>query len=553
MELRNFYFGHAQMFVVPVEHLARTGVDTEFAAVLQEERGISVAWIDLLSSAISTYHERLEHLFTRGRGSWFPPRLQNLCVVTDPAATRPYYQPFAGASWLLYEADFDPEFTNLELAVYQLVHAERLGITRSVPRTVIGNLSYFLARSQDERKAFAEATTRCARPDAAGFRALGDAMAWVGELFHDKLRPPLAFSDEPLQPVPGVGLVITDRQGEQIGALATTFESAANDVVQAYYRHQGAGLDGGTPAERITTYLRERKPRVLFADASGEIIWDPDAPDDVDAVGPAVSGLCDCAAQGVCGDLELVAARSAAVFARLTDPDRLPSHGEEVGEEGGAYIHNDRRMMVYSLNQPGIDTAREGPPPFHRWLLGARTAHEWGHLAADAGLVRLAPGRRDEHDAALVELASLLDRVILAAPEAFREQVEDQFAARESGQTVGQAMVALQMQRIGDYKSNVLAREVLPVEEMESYVRANVRSLAAEPHSFLGKLARYAYEFQYLGLSKMEDPRHYFYSTTWFLDNYVTTGVLSREDADHMLDLMATVCACYELEPGALT
>lgn len=551
MELRPFYFDHPEMFVVPVEYLSRSGVDEEFVRVAQGERELPAGFFELLSEAVETCFARVESLFAAGRAQWFPPRLLNLCVVTKPEQARLYYQPFVGASLLLHEGDFDPATSNAEMAAYQLVHAERLGITRNVAKTVLGNLGYFVQRSELERESFAQAASRSTRPDADAFVALGEAMAWVGGVLHETLKPPLLNTDG-LTSIPGTGLLVTDEQTLKLGALIEAFEQAGKGALERYYVAQAAPTGDRRPADRVGQHLLEHRPRLLLADRDGKTIWDPDEPEDLAGLGEALEGMCDRAAIGVCRDLDLVAERTQQVLRRIVEPDALPFHAEEVEQKDGVYLHEGRRLMVYSLRQPGVDTDREGPPPFHRWLLGARVGHEWGHLAAEADLVCVSPDKQARHDAALGELAELFDTIIARAPEALRTQVEQQFSDRPGHQTVGETMVGMQMQRIGDYESNVFAQAVLPIEEMEAYVRVNVRTLAQEPFSFLGKLARYAYEAQYLGFSRMANPRHYFYASTWFPDNYIKTGVLSEEEAGLMLDRMAEVCTSHTLVPGAL-
>lgn len=551
MELRAFYFGHPQLFVVPIEHQTRTGVSNEFKAVAAEERGISEGFFDLLGAAVAQQFERQAPLYAKARRQWFPPRLTNLCIVTDPEGARPYYQPFTGNSVLLYASDFDPEVSNLEFATYQLIHAERLGIVRSIPKALVGNLGYFLMRTDAERSGFAEAARRCTRPDAAGFAALGEALSWIGEVLHQDLKPPLLRSDG-LTELPGTGLLLTDAQAGALGGLIQTFEAAARGVVDRYYASQAETLGGPSAGERITTFVTEQRPRLLLADANDRIIWDPDQPERTDAIAEATKTICERAAVAICNDLEMVSTRTTELLERLRDPSALPSHGEEVQQQGGVYLHEERGLMVYSLHQPGVNTQRESTPPFHAWLLGARMAHEWGHLAAETDLVGIPPERRAAHESAKAELIALFDTVAARAPEKVRAQAEEHFAGRPRGTSLGEAMLDMQLRRIGDFQSNVFAHAVLPVEEMEAYVRVNLRPLGGEPGSFLSKLARYAYEFQYLGFSRMADPRHYFFASTWFVDNYIDTGVITRDEAERMLDLMGDVCSAYVLSPDAL-
>ncbi len=550
MELLSFYFGQPQLFVVPIEHLSPEGVDETFIDAAGVERGLSREFFALMSAAIRTSFERLGSLYAQDRRRWFPPRLTNLCVVTDAQNARPYYQPFVGSSLLLYASDFDPEVSNVEMATHQLIHAERLGFTRSVAKTVVGSLGYFVARTAEQRERFAEAAKLCARPDAQGVAALGKAMPWIGELWHETLRPPP--SGDGLTAIPGTGLLLTDEQALELTRLLETCEGVAQKVVRTYYAGQSAPQSAVRAARRISEMLAEHRPQLLLADTQDRIIWDPEEPECWDALEAATRGMCDRAAEGVCRDLQLVDERTRQILGRIRDPDALPSHGEEVEQDGGVYLHEDRKMVVYSLRQPGLDTAREGSPPFHTWLLGARVAHEWGHLVADAGWVSVAPQDQQRHDTAREELAARFDTIVQRAPDALRTRTEAQFAQRPPDESIGQAMVALQMRRIGDYQANVFAHAVLPTCEMEAYVRANVRPLAGRSGTTLSKLARYVYEVQYLRFSRITDRDHYFFSSTWFGQNYVDAGIVSGDETLDLLRLADDICSGYVLDPGAL-
>ena len=550
MELRGFYFHHPEMFMVPVEHLSPKGVDPAFAEVLQAERGLGPDWVGMLDRAIADYFERVPQIFARARRTWFPPRLQNLCVVTQPERTRPYYQPFDKASWLVYASDFDPEHSSRELAVYQLVHAERMGLVRNLQSTLLQNLSWFLLRSEEEAVDFEAGARRSNRPDADAFVALAEALPWIRELYHAKLRPPLTLDAEPLAPLPGTELVVTEAQAVKLRALVDAFEAAANRVVERYFAWTERADTDVSPAQWVCGWLKERRPQLLLADRDGKCIWDCEQPESIDQVGAAIEGFTEAAAKSLCDDLAVVSDRTLTFLEALNDLDTLPHHGEEVEQENDIFLHENRRLIVYSLEQPGLDTRREPSPPYHRLLVGARTMHEWGHLACDGGFAGLDPEKNDEHEATLNELGALLDAVIENAPEAFAKQVQAEFDPA-SLRSMGQSMARAQLGRMQDYLSNKIAQRLLPTEEMEAYVRANVKTLAQERRSMIGKLPRYAYEYQYLGFSKMADPRRYFFETTWFAQHYFETGLMTRDQAEQMLDLMSRVCACYRVDPEA--
>ena len=81
-------------------------------------------------------------------------------------------------------------------------------------------------------------------------------------------------------------------------------------------------------------------------------------------------------------------------------------------------------------------------------------------------------------------------------------------------------------------------------------MRNNVRSLVHEypREAFFQRLMRYAYDYQYLRFTSIEDPRGYFLGTTWFAEQYLQPGLLSQEHFDRLFDLMAELCGLYEVD-----
>jgi hypothetical protein len=553
MELRPFYFAHSGMFVVPVEEQRRDGVTPEYAAALGEERGLGDDYVALLNAALQRYWERLEWMWARTQRSWFPPRFQNLCVITEPETGRPYWQPFAGSSWLLYASDFDPDTSSVELAVFLLVLAERLGIAQNMKAAIAQNLSWFLVRTPEEIEDFRAGCQRCTRPDAEAWRALADALPWVRELYHVKFRPPFDFAAKQLHPLRGMELLVPVERSADFERLVNTFETVGARVIESYRRAQAAPTHGRDPIDLVAGWLRERKPCVIVADTAQKEVWDPDAPDDVDRLRAALDGLTERSAESLCLDVETVADTTNRFFAAVRDPENLPTHGEEVEQEGGAYLHQDRGLMVYALAQPGLDTLREEAPPYHRLLLAARTMHEWGHVAADAGLVAFDESRHAERTAALDEAGEIYDEIIARATPAQVEGLADELARRPGHATLGRALAEVQVGRMGDYMANLVARALLSAPPMEAYVRANVRSLARQPTSLVRRLARHSYEFQYLALSRMRDAEAYFLGSTWFCESYVHSKICTLEQARRLFAAMARVCACYRIVPGGLS
>jgi hypothetical protein len=262
----------------------------------------------------------------------------------------------------------------------------------------------------------------------------------------------------------------------------------------------------------------------------------------------ALNGLCERPAFSIRDDLQTVDATSRRFFSAVTDPQALPATSDEIEQDGGVYLHHRCGLIVYALKQPGIDPLHEQAPPYHRLLLAARVAHEWGHAAAAGGLVAADPQRRSEHAAALAQIAQIYQQIIDQAPAAAIAGLKQEFAARPAGQTVAEALALAPLQRIGDYLANLIAAELLPVAAMEAYVRANVRSLLGQPGCAVRRLARYIYEFQYLSFSAMAQPHDYFYASTWFREEYINTRICTPDQAQHLFALMARICACYRID-----
>jgi hypothetical protein len=85
---------------------------------------------------------------------------------------------------------------------------------------------------------------------------------------------------------------------------------------------------------------------------------------------------------------------------------------------------------------------------------------------------------------------------------------------------------------------------------METYVRNNVYclSVGVPPATLFQRLARYVYEYQYLRLSAVGDPRRYFLSSTWFEVEYVAPSILRLADLDALLRLVGDLCALYRVD-----
>jgi hypothetical protein len=232
----------------------------------------------------------------------------------------------------------------------------------------------------------------------------------------------------------------------------------------------------------------------------------------------------------------------------------LPAPGPAIDQHGLTYIHRERKLVAYNLAEPLMQRLREPSVPFERWMLAARTIHEWGHLAVDAGWIDVSPTRRAEFAAVQTELALLFEELVTRAPTALRQHAAPALAelARASG-GVGRALVAQCLARMSDWQANLLAQRFLLPEERETYVRNNVRPLLGELDSrhLFQALARYAFEYQYLCFDPARDARRYFLACTWFAEQFLARGVLDQERLERLLDTVGRLCRCHVVDETA--
>ncbi|MEM7138429.1 MAG: hypothetical protein AAF500_17750 [Myxococcota bacterium] len=546
--IADFCLASPKLFLIPAEHVSAAGMDAAFADVLFEERGVSRAWLQHFSDAFALYFDRVSDLAVRAPKYWRPPRCVNICIVQDAIGTRPYYLPFAKASWLLYESDFDPAHSTLEFGAYQLAHVERLSLTGDPGVAWIHNLGYFLERSEAERAAFAEGCKASTRPDALAFVSLGALMNDVSRCRHDQLgsTPP---STEPTARIGFAGLDVPEAQQASFQAIAKSFLAEAHNTTYRYYQAQGP-TEASDSAETLLQWLAEAVPRVLVTDQVGDLLWDYERPNALEGLRDLLGGIGPGVATSLRQDWALIDRHSRAFVSALVEDDALVFPEGDLDQEDGIYIHPDRRTIVYSMVQPGLRTLAEEAPPYHRMLVGARTVHEWSHLAVEAGMVRVPDSRANEHVDHQRRLIEMFDEIVSAAPTSLQSTAAEEVAllARD-----GCRLGELPLQRVGDYQANLLARAFLSPSETEAYVRANVRPLIDEPNvgPYLA-LARYAYEYQYLRLIELADPFGYFLATTWFTHSHVESGIVSLSDAKALFDQVSSLFDCHEIDEARI-
>jgi hypothetical protein len=175
--------------------------------------------------------------------------------------------------------------------------------------------------------------------------------------------------------------------------------------------------------------------------------------------------------------------------------------------------------------------------------------HEWAHLAVDAGWVpcnvgdaELAARHRDLEQ----QLAATIQGLLPPA----RAMVAGDLAALAEGGSPAARLVGIFVARRADFQSNLLARRFLAVDEVETYVRHNVRTLRPSyaPSQLLRMLVRYLHEYQYLAFSRISDPRTYFVRSTWFDADFFVTGVVDPDRFAALASAAARVNAAYAVD-----
>ncbi len=550
MKLADFYFAQDALFVIPVEALTAAGLSPSFAAALMRRRGIAPAWVRTFNTAYAAYYQRCATLYERAAASWFPPRAQNVCIVTAPHVTRPYFQVFPQASWLLYHSDFDAVAGSPEYAIYQFFHAERLGLCDTLVDAFAHNLGYFLLRSDDEVARFGEQAAVSCRPDAAAFRQLAALLEQRRGIYHATLRPPPPELSEPCGRIDAADLIVARSMQPALHSLAQAVNRTHAQVVQRYMNVQAKRTTAEAPVARLARWLAEQRPRVLLM-VDGAVVWDADNPSDTTAVVRAAASLADGPAAALQQDLTIIDEHSRRFLALLREPQRLPRQ-QHFDHSGGVYIDEPRQLIVYDASAASLNRLVEATPPYQRWLLGARVMHEWGHLAVAAGWVAVALPLREEEKQARQDVALLLRRIVNEAPAPYAD-IARQEQAHFGGANVepGEAWMQYLFSRMPDYQTNLLAQRLLYREQLESYLRVNVRCHAHDGIGPYQQLMRYAFEYQYLALSAIEQPLDYFLRSTWFEPLFVAAGIITLPRMQALWRAVARVCACQRIDESA--
>lgn len=541
--LDEFWFHDPRVTLVPIEQLGPDGLLPAFAELLAKRPGWSADRVALLDEGFSLYWERLDALARRS-GDLSPPRLRNVAVVHDGDTVRPWASLLNTSTWTLYACDLDPQHSNPELVAYLLAHGERMTETGEVTLVAVHLAPWWFERSIDERAAFREAAFASKRPDAAIFRAIADAVPWLRELRHTRLRPPRQGAH---RPIPGTGLLVPRAHESQPDRLVARCRGDATTALASF--HERFRCADAAAADEIVGWLASDAPPLLVTERRGEVVWDPEAPTDVGALRARLGAASGAVLRDVLADLQVVARHTRRFLGALADPSALPAPDATTAQSGYSYLHVERGLIAYNLDEPGIERLAAPSVPYARAMLGARTIHEWAHLAVDAGLV---PRTLDEASwqGLLADFATLLDETIARAPRPVRERCAPDLRALSRVGSPGSALAAIYASRIPDYQSNLVGFPFLSLAERESYVRQNVRPLAREyrPEQLWRQLVRTLYEYQYLSFSHIPDPRRFFAGTTRLEHDFFTCGALDGGRFDALCEAARALCVAHAVD-----
>jgi len=548
MLLGDYYVHDPRVVLIPIEHLSPAGVSAELIDFLSRSDRISAASLDLFQAAFVLYWQRCAALAQRTR-TWPAPRLRHAAIVATPDDVRPYAQMLNTSAWTLYAADLDPAASHAELVAYLLALGDRMAVTGEVTMASVHCAPWWFERGDDECAAFTAAARRSIRPDADGLRAVADAVPWLRRLRHEALRPPPRIvipgrGEERHRPIPASGLLVPQALEREPPALVERWTRVATRAVARH--HECWRAPDRAALDALLRWLESEAPPLVVTGRREAVLWQPEYPDRVGALRQEMRSASGAGVREVHADLRLVAERTRAFLAALAAPEDLPQPSGEPEQRGYAYLRRDGRRVAYNLHEPGIERLRGPALPYARAMLGARVAHEWCHLAVDAGWVPAASEERLA--AALAHLGDRLDEAIVAAPASARAAAAADL--QSLGDRPGHALAAVILPRFDDFRANLLAARFVTRAEQETYVRQNVRTLRGEYEAgqLFRMLARYLYEYQYLRFSLVRDRRTFFLRSTWFDDDFLRTGILAEQRFDALVAAVGAVADCFAVD-----
>lgn len=458
---------------------------------------------------------------------------------------RPYVQLLNTTTWLLYACDLDPATSHAEFLAYLLAHGDRMAATGEVTQAAVHNAPWWFDRTDAECAAFAEAAARSTRPDADAFRALAASIPWLRRLRHERLDPPLIQS--PHRSIPGTGLLVPRALEAEPPALVARWTQVAGAAVQRFHAHWRR--TDPAAATRLTDWLATTAPPLLVIGQGERILWDPEQSQRIGAVRDVLRRADAVAVEAIAADLATIDEHTRRFHSVLVTPEELPAPAANTTHSGLTFLHRTRRLVGYGLFEAGMERLQGPSLPYEPAMVGARTFHEWAHLADTAGWVprTTAP---DDWRARRAALAAQLEGVVARAPAAVRRATAVDLADLAAGGPLGDAMVRIMVSRLPDFRANLLARRFMSDAERETYVRHNIRTLHGEypaPRRWR-MLLRYLFEFQYLRFSLIDDPRAFFLHSTSFADDCLASGLCDDATFDALAAAMGALCDAYAVD-----
>ncbi len=541
MRLADYYFHDERLLLVPIEELTPGGMRPEFAGALRARCAWGDDRVALFNAAFALYWTRTAALAARAR-DWAPPRLRHVGLAREPLAVRPYVQLLNTSAWMLYESDFDPAVSHPEFAAFLFVHGDRMAQSGEIAGAALHTAAYWLELSDEECAAFAAAAARTQRPDAGGFQAIAAALPWLRQLYHEALRPPPATSIA--RPIPGSSLFVPRHLEQHPPALVQAWSAVARQTITAF--HAAWRKPAITAVTGFCDWLAADAPPLLVTGRGGRILWDPDTPTRLGAIRSDLRDASGAAVEDIHADLAVIARHTRAFLATLVDPEVLPAPAPNTEQTGYSYLHRERRLIAYNLHEANMERLQSPALPYARAMLGARTVHEWTHIAVDAGWVPQALQAAE----LVAALADELDAVVAAAPLAIRARTQPDLQTLATAGTPGTALTRILLTRMPDYQANLLACRFLDLAERETYIRHNIRTLHGlyAPAQLWRMLIRYLSEYQYLTFSAVAAPVEFFLRSTWFDADFIASGILDAERFASLTRAVARICATYRVD-----
>jgi hypothetical protein len=543
MGLREFCFGEDGVFIIPAEALLPQGIHPQAADQIVQVRGLSPEWPQRFGQAFNGFLMRWNALAKKAPGRWWPPRLQNVVVIDKPWGVRPFSRPLTAACWVVYAEDFEEHSGSLEFAIYTLLHAERLNSTPDYAAAMLTDLGYWLERSEEEIQDFQQGAERATRPGAEAFRQVAAQLPNVRRCYDDIFRPAPEFA--PTEPVAGSTLR-APRGSELKGArLLETLRSLCLADYETI-RRTLSEAEGEGPT--VSQWLAKERPRLVVTDREQAVLWSPDQGEDTADVSKHLDALPPSIAASFIADLEVLGGITETFFATLPKDVALKVHGDSTEEADGVYLHHELGLLAYSLSQPAGDPTTELQPPYARLLLSARCAHEWGHVAADNGLIKT-----PQEGIAEARIAAI-DHALLPFVKQLPIRIES--LVREEGVSADphEAVVGLRrrlLSRQDDFFSNKVALQLTSDTAMECYFRSNAPCHAEELLGPMAQLLRAAHEYQYLCLAQIRDPWNYYMSTTRFRSLFISSGWVTQEQVKALFSAVSDYFESFEIATRA--